>query len=55
MSLCVSDKLSEVIWSHLSHATLLKNVLSFFGQSVLQTSEIVASRNVPSEKNLNPL
>ena len=56
MSLFVSKKLSEVIWDHLEsfkswgdkisyvyykNATLLKNALSFFCQSVLQTSEIV--------------
>ena len=55
MSLCVSNKLSEVIWSHLSHeatklvyyknAMLLKNALSFFCQSVLQTLEIVVDRH----------
>ena len=51
-NLCVSNKLSEAIWDHLEsfkswgdknykNATLLKNVLSSFGQSVLQTTEIV--------------
>jgi hypothetical protein len=58
MSLCVSKNLSEVIWSHLKSfevmmlqnllcyksATLLKNALSFFGQSVLQTSDTVGPK-----------